>query len=396
MYSRLSVVLLVVAIGSCGGDGAKTGRPFHALPALGARLLVLAPHPDDEVLGAAGMIDAAVRRGAAVRVVVATDGEAGPDKSGAGNELPRRRREETRHALADLGVGAGAIMFLGYADGSLADAWSERWVARKGDGGQGSADEIVEELRGVLRAAAPGSVVLPMPLDGHPDHAALNRFALLAVVAEFAKEPEPALLGYLIHGGQRWPLNRWNPMASEPPPEGCAGALFPWTALVLDEPSVQRKASLIAQYRSQVARGSRLFHYAGRDEPFATGQVIRGPRSMSPTRPGLRRAGRRIVIRVPRGDCVIDAGREGRLRLRFIHVGRIEERLVQFPGGVPNVRGGPPGQSLAAERDVAVTTGTRSVRIVLALDAFRDIPGAVLEVLPLSPERVGPAWLLRW
>src|SRR5437016_3787692 len=100
MYSRLSVVLLVVAIGSCGGDGAKTGRPFHALPALGARLLVLAPHPDDEVLGAAGMIDAAVRRGAAVRVVVATDGEAGPD---AGNELPRRRREETRHALADLG-----------------------------------------------------------------------------------------------------------------------------------------------------------------------------------------------------------------------------------------------------------------------------------------------------
>ena len=91
MYSRLSVVLLVVAIGSCGGDGAKTGRPFHALPALGARLLVLAPHPDDEVLGAAGMIDAAVRRGAAVRVVVATDGEAGPDKSGAGNELPRSR-----------------------------------------------------------------------------------------------------------------------------------------------------------------------------------------------------------------------------------------------------------------------------------------------------------------
>src|SRR5205809_8147276 len=102
MRRCLSLISLVVAVGSCGG-GAKTGRPFHALPALGARLLVLAPHPDDEVLGAAGMIDAAVRRGAAVRVVVATDGEAGPDKSGAGNELPRRRREETRHALADLG-----------------------------------------------------------------------------------------------------------------------------------------------------------------------------------------------------------------------------------------------------------------------------------------------------
>jgi len=82
--------------------------------------------------------------------------------------------------------------------------------------------------------------------------------------------------------------------------------------------------------------------------------------------------------------------------LRFIRAGKIEERLVQFPGGVPNARGGTPGQSLAAERDVAVAAGTRSVRVVLTLDAFRDIPGAVLEVLPLSPERVGPAWLLVW
>jgi len=396
MCGRLSAILLVVAIGSCGGDGEKADRPFHALPALGARLLVLAPHPDDEVLGAAGMIDAAVRRGADVRVVVATDGEVGPDNLRAGNELPRRRRDETRHALADLGVDAGAIMFLGYADGSLAGAWSERWVARKPTEGQRSADEIVEDLRAALRAAAPDAVVLPMPLDGHPDHAALNRFALLAVLAEFSKKTEPALLGYLIHGGRRWPASRRDPMASEPPPEGCAGALFPWTAVVLDGPGVQRKAALIAEYRSQVASGSRLLRYAARDEPFSTGQVIYGPRSMSPTRPGLRRTGRGIAIRVPRGDCVVDPGAEARLRLRFIRAGKIEERLVQFPGGVPNARGGTPGQSLAAERDVAVAAGTRSVRVVLTLDAFRDIPGAVLEVLPLSPERVGPAWLLVW
>ena len=68
MRRCLSVISLVVAVGSCGG-GKKAGRPFHALPPLGARLLVLAPHPDDEVLGAAGMIDAAVRCGTDVRVV---------------------------------------------------------------------------------------------------------------------------------------------------------------------------------------------------------------------------------------------------------------------------------------------------------------------------------------
>ena len=396
MCGRLSWLLLFVVIGSCSGDREMSGRPFHALPALGARLLVLAPHPDDEVLGAAAMIAAAVRSGADVRVVVATDGEVGSDKLGVGNELPHQRRDETRHALADLGVDAGAITFLGYADGSLAGAWSERWLAWKQNEGQGSAGEIVEDLRAALRAAAPDAVVLPMCLDGHPDHAALNRFALLAVLAELSNETEPVLLGYLIHGGRRWPASRRDPMASEPPPEGCAGTLFPWTAMVLDGSAVRRKAALIAEYQSQVASGSRLFRYAGREEPFSIGQVIHGPRSMSPTRPGLRRAGRRIAIRVPRGDCVIDAGLEGRLRLRFMRAGKVEERLVQLQGGVPSTRGGTPGQSLAGERDVRVATGMRSVRLVLALDAFRDIPGAVLEVLPPSPERVGPAWLLVW
>src|SRR6266404_3073058 len=62
MRRCLSVISLVVAVGSCGG-GKKAGRPFHALPPLGARLLVLAPHPDDELLGAAGMIDVTVTTG---------------------------------------------------------------------------------------------------------------------------------------------------------------------------------------------------------------------------------------------------------------------------------------------------------------------------------------------
>src|SRR5882672_10516881 len=39
-------------------------------------LLVLAPHPDDETLGFAGLIDAYVRAGKPVRVVVITDGDA--------------------------------------------------------------------------------------------------------------------------------------------------------------------------------------------------------------------------------------------------------------------------------------------------------------------------------
>src|SRR3989442_6623491 len=111
MRRCLSVISLVVAVGSCGG-GKKAGRPFHALPPLGARLLVLAPHPDDEVLGAAGMIDAPVRRGAAVRGVVATDGEAGPAKARGGEQRSPPRKGGARRTPAPPRAPAGGGPFL--------------------------------------------------------------------------------------------------------------------------------------------------------------------------------------------------------------------------------------------------------------------------------------------
>src|SRR2546428_6283181 len=122
MRRCLSVIWLVVAVGSCGG-GKKAGRPFHALPPLGARLLVLAPHPDDEVLGAAGLIEAARRRGADVRVIVATDGGAGPDKLGIGKDLAREREAETRRAVAALGLAPASVSFLRAKDGRLGATW---------------------------------------------------------------------------------------------------------------------------------------------------------------------------------------------------------------------------------------------------------------------------------
>nr|MBP6330775.1 PIG-L family deacetylase [Dokdonella sp.] len=39
------------------------------------RVLVLAPHPDDEVLATGGLIQQALAAGAALRVIVATDGD---------------------------------------------------------------------------------------------------------------------------------------------------------------------------------------------------------------------------------------------------------------------------------------------------------------------------------
>src|SRR5690349_12478109 len=85
--------------------------PFEPLNLRGERLLVLAPHPDDEVIGCGGLVALHLREGRAVRVVVATDG-------GQAGE-PAERQRESRAALASLGGGA-EIEFLNFPDRALA------------------------------------------------------------------------------------------------------------------------------------------------------------------------------------------------------------------------------------------------------------------------------------
>jgi hypothetical protein len=77
--------------------------PYEPAQLRGERLLVLAPHPDDEVIGCGGLVAQHLRERREVRVVVATDGaQAG---------TPMTREEESRSGLAVLGEVA-SIEFL--------------------------------------------------------------------------------------------------------------------------------------------------------------------------------------------------------------------------------------------------------------------------------------------
>ena len=66
------------------------------------RILVIAAHPDDEVLGMGGTIAVYTDRGDEVRVVVVTDGSSTQYPGDA--ELRARKEEEALRAAADLGV----------------------------------------------------------------------------------------------------------------------------------------------------------------------------------------------------------------------------------------------------------------------------------------------------
>ena len=355
-------------------------------------MLVLAPHPDDEVLGAGGVMAETVRRGGRAAVIVATDGAFGANRE-RGARLAATRQGETRRAMERLGLGPGDVGFLGYADGGLAAAWDEQWRAARRDAGEVSATELVDALRGEIRSRVPRAVVVPMPLDRHPDHAALGRFAMLAVLGDSPPTGGPELLAYLVHGGPGWPAHHGDGCGAMPRPPGCSEA-YPWLSFPLDAETQALEAALIREYRSQLGQGPDLLRFATANELLTSGVVVRANRAMAPARAGIHRTATRIAIDIPRAPCGLDAG--ARLRLRFFRANQIEERLVA-PAGMPVVLGGQPGGALVATDDVRVVLAPRAVRLRLAAATFGEATGAVVDVVPERRGRViPPAWLLRW
>jgi LmbE family N-acetylglucosaminyl deacetylase len=141
------------------------------LPAT-ARLLVVSPHPDDEVLGAGGLIRHWTRARRPVTLLSITDGEAAyTDWPGLG----LLRRSELQQALAILGGTRPLAVGLNIPDGRV--------------------QQHGEALRAALAALCDRDTTLiaPYEADGHPDHDAAG-----AVCREFAQTAGLAIARYPI------------------------------------------------------------------------------------------------------------------------------------------------------------------------------------------------------
>ena len=124
----------------------EAARPWAPRP---GPLVVVAPHPDDEVLGAGGLIQSWVALGEAVTVISITDGEAShPDRHG----LDLIRRKELRDALRVLTASHVKIERLGIPDGKVRDHANRLRL-------------LLEEF-----ATADTTLIAPYEHDGHPDH----------------------------------------------------------------------------------------------------------------------------------------------------------------------------------------------------------------------------------
>jgi LmbE family N-acetylglucosaminyl deacetylase len=188
-----------------------SGAPGLELP---ARLLIIAAHPDDEALGAAGLISAATAAGIGVHIVIATDGEASHPGSTTHSpaDLALIRRAEATAAAGGLGA---TVEFLGLPDGQLADYRQELMAA-------------------IERRWSPGAVVAsPWRGDGHPDHQA----CALAVRAA-----APA--------AEHWQFPIWAWHWADPTDT----SQLPWDAVRrfdLTDAAIAGKAKAVAAYPSQ-------------------------------------------------------------------------------------------------------------------------------------------------
>ncbi|MBV8547403.1 MAG: PIG-L family deacetylase [Acidobacteria bacterium] len=156
------------------------------------RTLVIAPHPDDESIAAGGLLQRAIAAGGEVRVIVVTDGDNNPwpirylKKKARVTDADRAewgalRREESRRALAALGVPTTASDFLGYPDRLLTT------MARRGD------LRVRDAIGALIESFAPSLLVIPSAFDLHPDHRAIGWFA-----HDVAKGRD--IVTYVIHG----------------------------------------------------------------------------------------------------------------------------------------------------------------------------------------------------
>jgi LmbE family N-acetylglucosaminyl deacetylase len=140
---------------------ARAWEPRILTAPVGKRLLALCPHPDDECIGAGGLL-LAHRDSAEIHLVCLCTGEGGGSVGDAGvnPETAKRKLVETRKAefkKTAEALQAASVRHLDFPDGNIP-----------------CSTEAVERIGSLVREIRPDVVLLPWFLDNHIDHQRAN------------------------------------------------------------------------------------------------------------------------------------------------------------------------------------------------------------------------------
>jgi LmbE family N-acetylglucosaminyl deacetylase len=266
------------------------------------RVMVFAPHPDDETLGCAGALRRAVGSGDKVRVVVATCGDAyrsaknlfettfpalSYDRDGDGDfdmiDYGIIRHLETIAAMLALGIEPSNVLFLGYPDAGVDNLWTSPEIYQSPFTGASAVPQsyqfayrvdapysrgsFLSDIKSVIREFSPTIIYTTTDTDTHQDHWALAKFVRQALLELSPVRSWKAHYGYLIHWEANepgWPHDsaEWSfPGGHAPPNVDITLADFGY--------SRAEKRDVIDLYSSQTLAGARyLQNFAKESEIF--------------------------------------------------------------------------------------------------------------------------------
>lgn len=262
------------------------------------RILILAPHPDDETIACAGIIQKAISVGASVNVMYLTNGDH--------NELAfivfekritfrknefiymgEIRKKEAIKAMKSLGLDEKKLIFLGYPDFGTFVLFRDYWqsakpyksiltrvssVPYKDDFSYGSGylpENALVDIERVLQEVKPTKIFVSHPADTNYDHKTLYLFLEVAL-ADLKKElPAPKVYPYLIHCSS-WPMPRhYHPELTLTAPDKFIGSEIGWKKFDLTQEQLTAKYKAILCYRSQTRSSAfYLLAFARKNELF--------------------------------------------------------------------------------------------------------------------------------
>jgi LmbE family N-acetylglucosaminyl deacetylase len=311
--SRIARVAIVAAgglwVGALASSAAAEVRELALRVGPATRLLVVAPHPDDESLASAGLIQRVLAAGGHVRVVLMTSGDAFPEGVEAETHVPdpgprdyrsygTLRERETIAAMQSLGVDRAHVRFLGFPDGGVcliashylaanARAFVSPYTRRveppaseqmiRGVRYRGA--DIRRELERILIDYRPTLMTLPHPEDLHPEHCSTYIFGREALDAVRAGDRtlRPRVLHYLIHY-DAWPPDGDTPDTALQPARGFPPREGEWRTLTLTAAEIAGKRRALDQYASQALVMRAFLRAFGRaNELFLEGRPASSP-----------------------------------------------------------------------------------------------------------------------
>ncbi len=248
-----------------------------------SRVLIIAPHPDDETLAAGGLIQSAVKAAANVKIVYLTHGDYNEIASIFFQKRPlltkadfiksgQIRKKEAISAMSVLGLKEQNLIFLGYPDFGTLNIWRSHWGETKpfrsfitrinkvpyvddfSYGRPYRGDNIVRDFEKILLLFQPTHVFVTAPFDLNSDHRAAYLYFQVALLNLNDKIEKPSVFGYLVHA-QRWPTpKQYKPDAKlDPPGSMLSDDDFKWLSYSLTPQQVELKKEALLRYGSQAA-----------------------------------------------------------------------------------------------------------------------------------------------